>query len=178
VFVFAAQTELGRQRSVLRSQSVWIVVLFALLVYGPGCMTVLAHSPDWAVSYVFPPSFLRTLFTQSLSLLNLVAPVVGFILSNPRPGQSLSSRSTRLIGVACTVLALGIASALPRLSVVGTYHEYHQNFGTQRLGSSIVGYGLLVFAVLLSATAIWTHFLLKSIGTRTEPPSRRTGYSA
>jgi hypothetical protein len=78
-------------------------------------------------------------------------------------GLAVGPVRTRRLGpvVALVVGPLALALALVpvvarRLGVSGTYAQYHGEFGTQPIGASVLGKGVLLMTAVLALGLAWT----------------------
>jgi len=55
-----------------------------------------------------------------------------------------------------TIALAGLPFVLRRLSVSATYSQFHGDFGTQPIGSSLLGKGVLVLGALVALATVWT----------------------
>jgi hypothetical protein len=63
-------------------------------------------------------------------------------------------------------LALGaLPFVVPRLLVSGTYAQFHGDFGTEPIGASLLGKGVLVMGALVSLAVAWTVHSLTHLST-------------
>jgi hypothetical protein len=68
------------------------------------------------------------------------------------------------------VLALGgLAVAAPRLAVSGTYAQFHGSFGTESLGGSALGKGMVLMGLVLALGVGWTGYWLARLNRGVAP---------
>ncbi len=177
LFAWAASEELSQRQGALNTQSVWVVGLYALLVHTPACAAVLAHNPDWSVSYLVAPAQYHAALMPALVLLNVTTPLAGFLAAAPAAGRSSALNVLRLGGAALALVAINTLPAVGRLVVVASYNEYHNNFGRESVAGSSLGYLLLFLTVLMALAVAWSYGLLRRLGRRVTPLPQRLSWT-
>ncbi len=133
-----------------------VVTAFAGLVFLPVVGYFVAFHGDW--SYLYLVSWQRVPSAVDLGLVLIAGATVvaGF-------GLAVGPVRTRRLGpvVALVVGPLALALALVpvvarRLGVSGTYAQYHGEFGTQPIGASVLGKGVLLMTAVLALGLAWT----------------------
>jgi hypothetical protein len=133
-----------------------VVAAFAGLVWLPIVGYFVAFHGDWSYLYLYPWQRVPSAVDLGLVLLAGVAVIGGFWLA-VRP-----VRTRRLGPVAALVVApmavavAGLFASARRLGVSGTYAQFHGDFGTQPIGASTLGKGVLVMIVVLALAVAWT----------------------
>jgi cytochrome bd-type quinol oxidase subunit 2 len=161
-FAWSAGAELRQQASALQTQAAWLVLLHALLVFGPCVGYLLSFHSDWAFSYWIRANALpRGALTTVIAAVSCM-PFVGFLA-----GASLARQRKTLpllvvtasLGLACV---LGCLLTLPRLLVSATYVQYHDDFGTRGIAGSPLGHALLGMTAIVVAASLWCVNTLRS----------------
>ncbi len=137
-----------------------IVAYFSSFVWLPVTGYFLAFHGDW--SYLYLVSWQRVPSAIDMGLVLLAAAsVLGGFWAAARP-----VRRRRFDAVAALVFApatLGVVvlgAAWQRLSINGTYAQFHGDFGTQSMSSSVLGSGLLFMGSVLLAGIAWATYCL------------------
>ncbi|MGA2447413.1 MAG: hypothetical protein ABTD50_01915 [Polyangiaceae bacterium] len=162
----AAPSVARDQGPLMMSRPFVIVAFFAACAWLPISGYFLAFHGDW--SYLYLVSWQRVPSAIDLGLVLLAtAAVVGGFSAAARPVRRRRFDAVAalvLAPIAVTLVVLGTASR--RLSISGTYAQYHGDFGTQPIASSVLGTGLLFMdCVLLAAIGWTTYWLLRLEGT-------------
>jgi len=154
---WVAAPELNRQGGPLvTSRPFAVVMAFASLVWLPATGYFVAFHGDWAYLYLVPwrrvPSAVDLLFV----LAGTFAVVVGF---SGAVGSVRRRRFGPVLALMIVPSSVAIA-ALPfvgrRLAVSGTYAQFHGDFGTEPIGSSLLGKGVLLMGVALALGVAFT----------------------
>jgi hypothetical protein len=133
-----------------------VVTAFAALVWIPVVGYFVAFHGDWSYLYLVPWQHVPSAVDLGLVLLSGVAVVGGFWLA-VRPVRKRRLSPVVLLVVAPLALAVGgLTLALHRLSVSGTYAQFHGEFGTESISASILGKGVLLMAAVLALALAWT----------------------
>jgi hypothetical protein len=172
IFAWAASDELARTgSSSVGSRALIVVAVFGLLVPVPIAAYFLALAQDWSYAYLVEGDRLTVALDMSLVLATAAAVPAGFRVA----ARSAASRELRAtVGLTTGPLILTavlIAALLPRLSVYGTYAQYHGDFGTRPVAGSFVGTALLWTNAVLLGAALWTYRCLQRLAS-TQRPSR------
>jgi hypothetical protein len=133
-----------------------IVTAFAGFVWLPVVGYFVAFHGDWSYLYVVAWQRIPSAVDLGLVLLAGVAVVGGFWLA-------VAPLRTRRVGpVAALVIApvtlavLGLLATVHRLAVSGTYAQFHGDFGTEPIGASVLGKGVLLMVAVLALGLAWT----------------------
>ena len=164
LFAWIARHEIARAApAALASRSLSIVALYAVLIFGPACAYFLVLEPDWAGAYLFDAGRRARLVSVAGTLLALVSVPFGFVIAAPAARTQRSVSVVRLgaiAGLATVALTLAL---FPRLSVRGTYAEFHGDFGIEPVAHSALGWGLFwVGLVVAGSTAYVASALARS----------------
>ncbi len=133
-----------------------VVAGFAGLVWLPVVGYFVAFHGDW--SYLYAVAWQRVPSAVDLGLVLLAgAALVGGFWLAVRPVRTRRSGPVVALVVAPAALAaIGLVLAAHRLGVSGTYAQFHGDFGTEPIGSSVLGKGVLVMDGLLALGVGWT----------------------
>ena len=133
-----------------------VVTAFAGLVFLPVVGYFVAFHGDWSYLYLVAWQRVPSAVDLGLVLIAGATVVAGFWLA-------VAPVRTRRLGpvVALVVTPLTVALALVpvvarRLGVSGTYAQYHGEFGTQPIGASVLGKGVLLMTAVLALGLAWT----------------------
>lgn len=166
VFAWAASDELARTgSSSAESRALIVVAVFGLLVPVPITAYFLALAQDWSYAYVLEGGRLTAAADMSLVLATAVAVPLGFrAAASSAASRELQPAAGLAVGplILTTVL---IAVLLPRLSLYGTYAQYHGDFGTRPVAGSFVGTALLWTNAVLLGSALWTYRCLQRLAS-------------
>ena len=155
------------------TRSIWVVALYAVFVHAPTAASLLAFYPDWSVCYLLSPSRFHSGIPAALVLLNVAAPIAGFVLAGSGAAVSRMLQALRLGTGALALIAINTLLAVKRLVVVASYNEFHNNFGTEGVAGSALGYSLLLVSLLLGGTVVWSYHLLRGMSRRIARAPRR-----
>jgi len=156
-FAWISAPELSRDEGpIVASRPFAIVVAFAALVWLPVVGYFVAFHGDWAYLYLVAWRRVPSAIDLGLVLLAGAAVVLGFWLV-VRPVRKRQFGPVVGMMVAPGTLAVaGLTVAARRLAVSGTYAQYHGDFGTQPIGSSSLGQGVLIMGAVLALAVVWT----------------------
>jgi hypothetical protein len=172
-FAWAAGSALARSRPTRPlGRAVALVLLFALAVFAPACAYFVAFEEDWAWLYLLDARRLPSAIDLALVLADVAAVLGGFFatLSIARQRRLLPLLATGAVPAAIAVAT--ILWALPRLSTVATWAQFHGDFGTRAVAGSSLGWALLWMNGLVLAGAAWTARELRRLGRdRDQPPA-------
>jgi hypothetical protein len=133
-----------------------LVATFAALLWLPVVGYFVVFHGDWAYLYLVAWQRIPSAIDLGLVLLSTAALPVGFCLA-ARP-----VRRQHLVPVAALVVApgalvvTGLALAAQRIAVSGSYAQFHGEFGTEPIGASTLGKGVLLMGTLLALGIAWT----------------------
>jgi hypothetical protein len=93
------------------------------------------------------------------------ASVVGGFWAAVRPARRGRSGPLVAMVVAPGALAVaGLVAGASRLAVSGTYAQFHGDFGTEPIGASALGKGVLLMGVVVTLAVAWTMRSLLRMG--------------
>ncbi|HEY8040261.1 MAG TPA: hypothetical protein VIF15_10735 [Polyangiaceae bacterium] len=157
VLAWIAAPELARvDGPIVASRPFAVVAAFAGLVWVPAVGYFLVFHGDWSYLYFVPWQRVPSAIDLGLALLAGAAVLGGFWLT-VKPVRKRRSGPVVAMVVAPGVLAMvGVMLAARRLAVSGTYAQFHGDFGTEPIGASALGKGVLLMAVVLTLGVAWT----------------------
>jgi hypothetical protein len=154
---WVAAQELARSEGpIVASRPFAIVAAFIGFVWVPVVGYFVAFHGDWSYLYVLPWRQVPSAVDLGLVLL-AGAGVGGGFWAAVEP-----VRKRRLGPVVAMVVAPGalcttaLTFAAHRLAVSGTYAQFHGDFGTQPIGASPLGKGVLLMGAILVLAVAWT----------------------
>jgi hypothetical protein len=166
-FAWVASDELARAGStVVGTRSLVIVTLFGLLVPVPIVAYFLILAQDWSMAYLLEGGRLASALGMGLLLLAAVSTPLGFRIA-ARPAAARNVRVMVGLGAVPALLAIALITLLlPRLSVFGTFAQFHGDFGTRPVAGSYAGTALLWMHTVLVGAVVWTFRSLKRVTSR------------
>lgn len=166
-YAWAASDELARAAgNVVGTRSLVIVTLFGMLVSVPITGYFLILAQDWSFAYLVGSSRLASALGMGLLLLTAVSTPIGFRAA-ARPAGSRNVQAVVTIAAFPLLLTAAlIALLLPRLSVFGTFAQFHGDFGTGPVAGSFVGTALLWTHAVLVGAIVWTVRCLQALTSR------------
>jgi hypothetical protein len=152
-----AAPELARDDGpVALSRAFAAVAAFATLLWVPVVGYFVAFHGDWSYLYVVPWQRVPGAVDLGLVLLSGGSVVGGFWLA-VRPVRKRRLWPVVVLVVAPASLAVaGLMIAVHRLAVSGTYAQFHGEFGTEPIGASTLGRGVLWMGTVLALGLAWT----------------------
>ena len=133
-----------------------VVASFAALLWLPIVGYFVGFHGDWSYLYLVPWQRVPSAVDLGLVLLSGGAVLGGFWLS-VRPVRRRRLGPVVVMVVAPGTLAVaGLALAMHRLAVSGTYAQFHGEFGTEPIEASTLGKGVLLMGSLLTLGLAWT----------------------
>jgi hypothetical protein len=157
LLAWVAAPELERvDGPVVASRAFAVVAAFAGLVWVPVTGYFVAFHGDWSYLYVVPWQRVPSAVDLGLVLVAGAAVVVGFWLVVRPVRKRRSGPVVAMVVAPGALAAAGITAAAHRLGVSGTYAQFHGDFGTEPIGSSVLGKGVVLMGVLLAAAIAWT----------------------
>jgi hypothetical protein len=152
-----AAPELGSSDvPIVASRPFAIVVAFALLVWIPVVGYFVAFHGDWSYVYLVPWHRVPGAVDLALVILAGAAVVGGFCAAvGPVRRRSLTPVAL-LTAVPTGVAVAAMIMAARRLAVSGTYVQLHGDFGTEPIGTSLLGRGVLLMGLVLVVGVGWT----------------------
>jgi hypothetical protein len=155
-------------RPVLLTNSFFVFAIFVSLVLVPASVYFYVFHGDWFLLYSINVQKIPSAIALFVFFLEAGIGILGFVIG------AILARGRRLsIGfvliAASTVASIAAAFIFPeRLSVVGSYAQYHGDFGLESYASSVVLKGSLAIGAIL---AIGIAFLVTSLNARGTRPS-------
>lgn len=164
-FAAAASDTLARgQGSGATSRVLIVVAVFSLLIFAPLCGYFLAFSPDWSYAYLIDSKRLPSALDLSLVLVDAASIPLGFAIAARRARLRQVNAALQLLGPLCVLCVLALIILFPRLSVLGTYAQFHGDFGTRSVFHSSLGYAMVWLNGVLIGSVIWTARKLRRLG--------------
>jgi hypothetical protein len=163
---WVAAPELARAEGpILVSRTFAVVVAFAGLVWAPVLGYFVAFHGDWSYLYLVPWHRIPSAVDLALVFAASVAVLCGFLVAvNP-------VRKRRFVPLLAVIVipAFILLGALPliarRLAVSATYAQFHGDFGTEPIGATSLGKGVLTMDALLVVAMAWTARSLATMGS-------------
>ncbi len=157
ILAWIAGPELARADGpVVASRPFAVVTAFAALVWLPAVGYFVAFHGDWSYLYTVPWQRVPSAIDLGL-VLAAGAAVVGGFVGAVRPVKKGRSGPVVAMVVAPGVLAVvGLMLAARRLGVSGTWAQFHGDFGTEPIGASTLGKGVVLMGVVLALGIAWT----------------------
>jgi hypothetical protein len=154
---WVASPELGSgDAPIVTSRPFSLVLAFTLLVWLPIVGYFVAFHGDWAYLYVVPWRRVPSAVDLGLVLASGAVLVGAFCLAVPFVRKRRFAPVVALVAVPAALAIVGLPFAARRLAVSGTYAQFHGDFGTEPIGASLLGRGVLVMGVLLGVGIAWT----------------------
>jgi len=149
---------------IIASRPFAIVVAFAALVWLPVVAYFVAFHGDWSYLYVVAWRRVPSAVDLGLVLLAAVAVVGGFWGAVRFVGKRRFGPVAVLVVAPGALAIAGLSIAARRLAVSGTYAQFHGDFGTEPIGASPLGKGVLLMGVVLTLGVAWTARSLVTLG--------------
>ncbi len=168
VMAWVAAPELARDDGpIVASRPFAVVAAFALLVWLPVTGYFLAFHGDWSYAYLLPWRRVPSAIDLGLVLLAATSVVCGFSLAVGPVRKRRLGLVTVLVAVPGTTSLAGLALLAHRLAVSATYAQFHGDFGTEPIGASTLGRGVVLMGVVLALGVAWTLRALANMSTET-----------
>jgi len=152
-----AAQELARiDGPVVASRPFVVVAAFAGFVWVPVVGYFVAFHGDWSYLYVVPWQRVPSAVDLGLVLLAGAGVPAGFWVAVPAARRSRSGALVAMVAVPSTIAVGGLLAASSRLAVSGTYAQFHGDFGTEPIGASALGKGVLLMGVVVALAVAWT----------------------
>jgi len=163
LLAWVAAPELARVGGpVVASRPFAVVAAFAALVWLPAIGYFVAFHGDWSYLYVVPWQRVPGAVDLGLVLLAGAAVLGGFWLAVDRLRKRRSGPVVAMVVAPGTLAIVGLTLASHRLAVSGTYAQFHGDFGTEPIGASALGKGVVLMGCALALAIGWTvHSLLR-----------------
>jgi hypothetical protein len=156
-FAWVSAQELSvTEGPIVASRSFAIVAAFAALVWLPVLGYFVAFHGDWSYLYLVSWRSIPSAVDMGLVLVAGLAVVAGFaVCVEPIRKRRYGPVVALLVGPLALVVA-GLTLSARRLAVSGTYAQFHGDFGTEPIGSSLLGKGVLFMGIVLAIAVAWT----------------------
>jgi hypothetical protein len=152
-----AGPELGSSDApIVASRPFGIVLAFAGFVWLPVVGYFVAFHGDWSYVYLVPWRRVPSAVDLGLVLLAGAAVVGGFCAAVGPVRRRHFTPLVLLTAVPAAIAIAGITLAAHRLAVSGTYAQFHGDFGTEPIGASLLGRGVLLMGAVLAVGVAWT----------------------
>ena len=142
--------------AVLLSRPFRVVLAFAGFVWLPVVGYFVAFHPDWSYLYLVPHRQVPSAIDLTLVLLAGGTVLLGFWAAVGPVRKRHFASILALIAIPGALVVLALPFCIRRLAVSGTYAQFHGDFGTEPIGASLLGKGVLLMGILLAAGVGWT----------------------
>jgi hypothetical protein len=157
VLAWLAGPELARvDGPVVASRPFAVVAAFAGLVWLPAVGYFVAFHGDWSYLYVLPWQRVPSAIDLGLVLLAGAAVVGGFWAAVAPVKKRRSGPVLAMVIAPASVAVVGLTLAARRLAVSGSYAQFHGEFGTEPIGASALGKGVVLMGVVIAMAIAWT----------------------
>jgi hypothetical protein len=164
---WVAAPELAKNESVtLSTPALAVVAAFAAFVWLPAVSYFVFFHSDWSYLYLVAPH--PSAIDLALALLSAACVVIGFLAATGPARKRRLAPVLGVVGLPAVMVLAALPFALRRLLVSGTYAQFHGNFGTEPIGSSLLGKGILVLGTVVAIAVAWTVHALAQLS----PPPR------
>ncbi len=141
-------------RPVLLTRALQGFIIFAILVLIPASAYFYVFHGDWSLLYWVDTATVPSAVALLIFVAELGIGILGYLAAALAVRNHRESRAYALVGVALVVAGLLLFVAQGRLLKVGTYAQYHGDFGlTDYAGTSLmnggIAMGLLISSGLL-----------------------------
>ncbi len=166
-FAWVAAQELSRTEGpIVASRAFAIVAAFAALVWVPVLGYFVAFHGDWSYLYLVSWRRVPSAIDLGLVLVAALAVLAGFAVSVEPIRKRRFAPVVAVIVAPGTLVVGGLTLAARRLAVSGTFAQFQGDFGTEPIGSSPLGKGVLFMGAVLAAGVGWTALSLLQAGAR------------
>jgi hypothetical protein len=155
LFAWVAAPDLARsEKPPALTPAFALVVAFAAFIWFPMVGYFAFFHRDW--SYLYLVAHHPSAIDLALAILAAACVAGAFlVVAKPARKRRLGPAFAAIAAPAAMALA-ALPFALSRLSVSATYAQFHGDFGTEPIGSSLLGKAVLVLGVLATAAVAWT----------------------
>ena len=130
-------------------------------VYAPILAYFAAFHTDWAYVYLVRGRAIPSAIDLGLVLFGAASIPLG-LAAGGRVVRAHTLRPLVKLGLGPALVAIALSCVFARrLAVSGTYAQFHGHFGTEPIGTSTLGRGVLVSAIAICAAAAWSFRALK-----------------
>jgi hypothetical protein len=133
-----------------------VVLAFASLLWLPIVGYFVVFHGDWSYLYVVPWQRVPSAIDLGLVLLSGAAVGLGFWLAVRPVRKRRLGPVVAMVVTPGALTAAGLALAVHRLGVSGTYAQFHGEFGTEPIEASTLGKGVLLMGALVTLGLAWT----------------------
>lgn len=155
LFARAHREHLSRYEQPLQAPGAWLVVGFGLFFWGPALGYLMLTNPAWSTSYWFDPAKLPAAAAPLIVLIYACIPFVGYVTAARPLASNRNHRVAWLFSLSIGATLILMVAGLPRLLVVGTYHQYKQGFGLEQLAGSSLGLTLVWSVLVIAIVVAW-----------------------
>jgi hypothetical protein len=141
---------------IVASRPFSLVLAFTVLVWLPVVGYFVAFHGDWAYLYVVPWRRVPSAVDLGLVLASGAALLGAFALSEPFVRKRRFGPVVSMVAVPAALSLVGLPFVARRLAVSGSYAQFHGDFGTEPIGASLLGRGVLLMGLVLGVGIAWT----------------------
>lgn len=156
LFAWVARAELGREeRPLVTTPAFSTVCAFSAMVYTPIHGYFVALHGDWAWLYLAPAARIPSAVELAVVLVAGASIPASFAAAAP---IAIARQATKLVVLASVPLGVILVLALVfarRLALSGSYAQVHGGFGTEPIGSSALGRGVLLAGIAIALGVAW-----------------------
>lgn len=164
---WVAAPELAKNEPVtVSTPALAVVAAFATFVWLPVVGYFVFFHGDWSYLYLVAPH--PSAIDLALALLSAACVVIGFLVATGPARKRRLAPVLVVVGLPTVTVLAALPFAFRRLSVSGTYAQFHGNFGTEPIGASLLGRGVLILGAIVAIAVVWTVHAL----ARLSPPPR------
>jgi hypothetical protein len=153
--------------AIMLSRPFGVVLAFAGFVWLPVVGYFVAFHPDWSYLYLVPHRQVPSAIDLTLVLLAGGAVLLGFLAAVGPVRKRHFASLMALVVVPGALVVLALPFCAKRLTVSGTYAQFHGDFGTEPISSSLLGKGVLLMGIILAAGVGWTLLSLSRMASET-----------
>lgn len=138
------------------TRSAAVVMLFALLLFGPFAGYFVVQATDWSLAYVVDARHVPSALLLLLVLFDVATVPIGFVLASnaARGRQPIAVLPFVLVPLAIGVVASSLM--VPRLALLGSYTEIHRGLPKASFAGSSLAQATTWLWVCLAAGVVWT----------------------
>ncbi|HXX65728.1 MAG TPA: hypothetical protein VEK07_01005 [Polyangiaceae bacterium] len=152
-------------RPVAFSRSFAVIVAFAAFVWLPVVGYFAAFHGDWSYLYLVASRRVPSAIDLVLVLAAGGDVLAGFWVAAHLMRKRRSGLLYALIAAPAIVLAAALSLTVRRLAVSATFAQFHGDFGTEPIGASVLGKGVLLMGFMLALGVGWTVHALARLGS-------------